>query len=169
MAKCSFCNKWIIGGVRDGEHRYCDNTCLSNGRLHDLALQIPDDAVTGEVLRIHQGNCPCCGRRGPVDVHESHYVWSALLMTSWKSTKRVSCASCGKKENLKGFFISLFAGWWGFPWGLVMTPVMIIRNLWTLFSHQDALRPSTELVKLVRLDMARTLARDSAAAPQVRQ
>ncbi len=128
--------------------------------LRDIAAAIPDSEVTREVIRIHQGNCPRCGRKGPVDVHESHYIWSALLMTSWNTRQHVVCASCGKKENIKGFFISLFAGWWGFPWGLVMTPVMITKNLWSLFSHQDVLHPSSKLVKLVRQNMALNLAQD---------
>ncbi len=25
--------------------------------------------------------------------------------------------------------LSLFIGWWGFPWGLVYTPMVLIQNL----------------------------------------
>ena len=89
-------------------------------------------------------------RRGPVDVHTSHSVWSALVMTKWRSTPLVCCQSCGTKAKLQGVLSSGLMGWWGFPWGLVMTPVQILRNVGGLFKAPDPAAPSDELVKMVR-------------------
>ena len=38
----------------------------------------------------------------------------------------------GESPLVKGLpytLLSLFIGWWGFPWGLIYTPVVIIQNL----------------------------------------
>ena len=106
------------------------------------------------------GLCPVCSGNGPIDVHTSHEVWSILLMTSWKSLPRISCRSCGVKRQLGGLFFSLFAGWWGFPWGLVMTPVQIVKNVIGLASPPDPMQPSDELLHQMRLIIAEHLIAD---------
>lgn len=159
MARCDYCGSLILfGGSRDGDLRFCNQTCASEGALVRLSSQIPEDVVQKELWDLHQGACPACKGQGPVDVHTSYQVWSALVLTSWKSLPHVSCRSCGVKQQLKGLGISLVAGWWGFPWGLVVTPVQVIRNLIALAKGPDPLNPSPQLEKLVRLYLARTMA-----------
>lgn len=89
------------------------------------------------------------------DVHKSYRVWSALLLTSWKTSPRVSCRSCGVKAQLGDTVFSLVLGWWGFPWGFVMTPVQIARNIAALIGGgKDAAAPSAELERIVGLNLA---------------
>jgi hypothetical protein len=95
-----------------------------------------------------------CEGPGPVDVFTSHRVFSALYVTSWRSIPRVSCRACGTKAQLGGAAYSLFLGWWGFPWGLVMTPIQIVRNLVALSRHADGSAPSPLLEALVREQLA---------------
>jgi hypothetical protein len=50
--------------------------------------------------------------------------------------------------------VSLFAGWWGFPWGLIMTPVQLSRNVIGLVRAPETMGPSPELEKTVRTMIA---------------
>lgn len=86
MTKCSYCGTRILfGGKAHGDRRFCNETCYRKQALVDLSKQVPEDAVHKSVWDIHQGRCPKCGGNGPVDVHVSYRVWSALVLTSWQS------------------------------------------------------------------------------------
>jgi hypothetical protein len=146
-----------MGGVRDGELRFCNEKCQYNAYLQSVADQIPDHLVEQEVLRVHAGLCPLCQGSGPIEVHVAHKVYSVLLMTSWESQPFVCCKSCGVKKQSLGAAFSFFAGWWGFPWGLVMTPVQVIRNLVGVFKSGDSATPSDDLRRIVVASLAEQL------------
>lgn len=155
MAHCSYCNTSILfGGVRHAEERYCNDRCRTMGALLAQSRQVPDNVVQQRVWAVHQGNCPNCRGRGPVDLHVSHWVWSAIVMTRWGSTPRMSCRACATKSQLGGAATSLLFGWWGFPWGLLLTPVQVTRNLAGIFRGPDAMKPSVQLERVVRLEIA---------------
>ena len=165
MPRCAYCNSTIIfGGVRDGDLRFCNRTCWQQGALLSVAQHIPETEVRKRVDAVHQGACPICQRVGAVDVHTSHSIWSALVLTSWKSSPQVSCVVCGRNAKIKATLFSLFLGWWGFPWGLILTPVQIIRNLWGLATAPASFKPSAQLEKLVRLSFAEELQRAQSAS-----
>jgi hypothetical protein len=155
MATCAACNSTIIfGGKSDANGRFCNQKCQARGALLAAANQIPDATIREQVWQIHQGVCPKCGGTGPVDVYVTHTVWSALLLTQWKSTPEVSCRSCGRKSQWIGVASSALLGWWGFPWGLVFTPIQIAKNLAAIARSADASTPSPELEKIVRMRLA---------------
>lgn len=155
MASCDVCSKTILfGGHKADGLRFCGDDCLEQGYVLLQARAIPDDAVAAAVREVHMGLCPVCGGSGPVDVHTSHEVWSLLLLTSWKSLPRISCRSCGVKRQLGGLLFSLVAGWWGFPWGLLMTPVQIVKNVIGLASPPGPMRPSEALGTQMRMILA---------------
>jgi len=156
MGRCGYCDTTIIfGGMRDGDARYCNERCRSAGRLLAASLKVPEDVVRQQVWTLHRGPCPKCKGRGPVDVHVSYWVWSAIAFTRWGSTPVVSCRSCARKSQLANIGFSLLFGWWGFPWGLCLTPVQIVRNSMGLVRGPDDGQPSQQLGKLVRLGLAR--------------
>ncbi len=162
MAKCDACGSTILfGGKRNGDLRFCNDRCLARGASISTAREIPEDVVRQRVWSVHQGRCPRCNGPGPVDVHVSHRVWSALVLTSWKSEPRISCRSCGVKRQIGDAAFSLAFGWWGIPWGLVLTPVQIGRNVVGTMRGPDPSAPSEQLSKHVRL----TLAAQAAATP----
>ena len=66
----------------------------------------------------------------------------------------VAGRSCGIKAQLGSALFSLFLGWWGFPWGFVMTPIQIVRNLVGLAKGPDPAQPSEQLHRMVRIQMA---------------
>lgn len=164
MAKCGYCDTTILfGGVQDGEFRFCNQQCHEKGFLLTIADQVPDEIMEEHLKQVHDGKCPKCGGSGPIDVHTSYTVWSALLMTSWKSRPEVYCNGCGVKAKLGATAISGLFGWWGFPWGIIMTPIQIIRNLAGLVTSPDPLTPSAQLENIVRLNLAAHLVADNRA------
>jgi hypothetical protein len=77
-----------------------------------------------------------------------------LVLTSWKSVPQISCRGCGVKSQLGGAAFSLVAGWWGFPWGLLFTPVQVGRNVFGMLRGPDPLNPSPSLEKAIRMNIA---------------
>ncbi|HSE43043.1 MAG TPA: hypothetical protein VLH08_19945 [Acidobacteriota bacterium] len=164
MAKCGYCNSTVIfGGVKTQEkgERYCNNKCYNSAVLLAVADQIPPETINEQIQQVHQGLCPKCKGGGPIDVHIKYQVWSALLLTSWSNHPQVSCRSCGRKNQLFGVVSSLLFGWWGFPWGPIMTPVQVTRNVIGMLKGPDELRPSPMLERLVRLGIASQLVQQS--------
>jgi hypothetical protein len=155
MAACNTCGTTILfGGTKLGEARYCNATCAQRGQLISLSRQIPADVVVSSVLKVFHGACPKCKGPGPVDVHTSYRVYSMLIVTRWQSFQHVSCRSCGVKSQLGDALFSLVLGWWGFPWGLIMTPVQVTRNLAGTMKNRSEIGPSPELENAVRVWLA---------------
>lgn len=162
MAKCANCGRTIVvGGIKDGDRKFCGRPCYDNAHLSAASLQLPDGFVLEKVQELHGGPCPKCAGAGPVDMHTAYSVWSAGLITRWSQKTELCCRACGRNAKLKATAFSGVLGWWGFPWGLVMTPAQIIRNLGGLLTRQDPSRPSDKLVELVRKNLsARLIAED---------
>lgn len=166
MARCAYCRSMVIvGGVRDGEQRFCNDRCHQGGQLVALSERIDPEDVRAAVAEVRQGACPKCGGAGPVDVTTSHKVWSAVFITSWGSHPQVCCRSCGRKQQLGHLVFSAVVGWWGFPWGLIMTPVQVGRNVAGLFKKYDPYQPSPEMEDVVRMMLASEVAQAAAAQP----
>ena len=59
------------------------------------------------------------------------YCFSVLIMTFRRNTD-VYFIRPGENAVARGMqwtLISLLAGWWGFPWGLIYTPMALAQNL----------------------------------------
>src|SRR5262245_24406322 len=124
MAACGSCGTTVLfGGATVGQTRYCNAKCARRGQILAYSQQIAPDVIYNSVSQVHRGACPRCHGPGPVDVHTSYRVWSALIVTQWQSFQHIACRSCGVKAQIGDGLLSLLLGWWGFPWGLVMTPV----------------------------------------------
>jgi hypothetical protein len=161
MATCHFCGSSILfGGVTDGEMRFCNQDCHNRGFLMAVADQVPPDVLQQHVQQVHGGKCPKCQGPGPIDVHTYHTVWSILLLTQWNSSPEVCCNSCGVKSKLYGMLFSGVLGWWGFPWGIILTPVQVGRNFFGLFSSPNPQQPSPEMLKLIKLQLAADMLAD---------
>ena len=155
MAQCDFCGTTILfAGVRDGELRFCNEECHANGSHLLVARRVPESIVEEYARRLHRGRCPRCKGSGPVDVHMSHRIYSLILYSSWRSRPHICCRSCGVKSQVGDTLYCLLFGWWGIPWGLVLTPVQIFKNMVSIFRRPDALRPSEKLKHLVSLEIA---------------
>lgn len=155
MASCAYCDTTILfGGKRHGDLRFCNDKCLAAGAVAQTAAALPAADVALHVAKVHRGNCPQCDGQGPVDVHTSHRVWSALVMTQWSSRPLICCQRCGTKRKLGDAAFSLVLGWWGFPWGLIMTPVQVVKNVAGAFGGPNPDQPSAQLEKQLRMRLA---------------
>lgn len=59
------------------------------------------------------------------------YVISVLVITFTRNSP-VIFVKGGESRVMKGLLytlLSLFLGWWGFPWGLIRTPMALYTNL----------------------------------------
>jgi hypothetical protein len=155
MARCNACGNIILfGGIKDFGHTFCNEKCLEAGYLMDVSNQLPWDLVAQSISETHQGSCPRCDGNGPVDIHTSHWIWSALVLTSWNSKQELCCRSCGVKSILGATLFCGTLGWWGFPWGMAVTPIQIFRNLKALAFPPDPSKPSGNLEQVVRMHVA---------------
>jgi hypothetical protein len=154
LPRCAFCgNRILFGGRRDSGGIFCSPKCASHAEIVHAARQVPEDVVTARVAATHAGRCPECGGLGPVDLHTSYRVWSAIIVTSWSSHPRVSCRRCAVKAKLEGVIISGILGWWGIPWGPLLTPIQMGRNLVGCVRRSPS-SPSVGLISFVRSSLA---------------
>ncbi|MEO7135110.1 MAG: hypothetical protein ABI024_12925 [Vicinamibacterales bacterium] len=121
-----------------------------------VSQQIPADIVGERVRSVFNGACPQCAGPGPIALHTSHRVVSALFVTSWKTHTALACKTCGNKARFRDGLVSLALGWWGLV-GLVMTPVQVVRNISSFWFESRANQPSQALENLVRREMAQAL------------
>ena len=158
MATCSYCRSTILfGGKREGNLRFCSTSCQERSFLNSVVEELPAEVVEASVRSTHSGNCPKCHGRGPVDVHTSYRVWSAVVLSSCYERQQVCCSSCGWKSKMGDALFCLLLGWWGLPFGLILTPVQIGRNLAGLASSPDYRKPSNRLRRIVRAQLATSL------------
>ncbi|PXV56933.1 hypothetical protein SAMN04487785_10956 [Dyella jiangningensis] len=156
MSSCDQCGKSILfGGQRLDQRRYCSAACARIHPLLEMADRVPVDILQRQVSEWRQSACPKCKRRdGAIDVHEHHRVHSLVLMTQWSTRRNVCCRRCGRREQLLSTLYCATLGWWGFPWGLLVTPVQIVRNVAAL-CRREADRPSAAFEQIVRRQIAR--------------
>jgi len=165
---CAYCGTYILfGGIGEGNARFCNERCRSEGILIGVSRQVPDQIVAEYVRRLHEGACPVCGGPGPVDFRISHRIWSALIVSSSSNRPRLTCRQCGIRANVKDGLFSLAFGWWGLPWGIIMTPIQVGRNVVRVLRPTDDSRPSPELERMVRLRLAADLVGGTAHAASV--
>lgn len=155
MSECSYCGKTILFGGRTIEkRRYCGAACASRHGLLELADQVPHDVLRKHAQAWRAGVCPKCRKNaGPVDVYAEHRVHSFVLITQWRSRRTVCCRRCGRLCQLRGALYSAALGWWGFPWGLLVTPVQIARNVAGMAARAPE-QPTPSFERLVRLQLA---------------
>jgi hypothetical protein len=61
-----------------------------------------------------------------------------------------------RKHQIKAIAYSGFLGWWGVPFGLIVTPYQLVRNGAGMLRRAD--RPSPEFVRAIRVHLAERIA-----------
>jgi hypothetical protein len=123
--------------------------------LPDIAVaDINDEKVLAQAMMIKNGDCPLCQRKkSAVELRTEHWVWSAVFVTRHGYRKALLCRDCGRSRNLKALGRCVLLGWWGVPFGLLITPYKIFANLGE-FLRKDKPQPSEALRDLVRTRLA---------------
>jgi hypothetical protein len=150
MAKCAHCKRIVLfGGKTDGELRYCNQKCLDQDVLRETSELIPQDVLDQRVQAVHRGRCPKCRNEGPVDVHQSYSLWTILYVTHTSTQVHLCCRNCARRAQSWATIRSLLLGIWG-PFGLVLTPVQILRNVSGMIGGPPPYAPSAPLFQLIR-------------------
>jgi hypothetical protein len=148
---CATCGKSILfGGIRDGARTYCSRKCQAGDEAGRLGRRIPVRFVHAHAVGIRGGRCPGCGGPGPLDVYRSYTVWSALVVTKWRTYEHLVCERCAGRRQRRDLLSCALLGWWGIPFGPIATPVQIVRNLAALHADPGADGPSADLREYVR-------------------
>lgn len=159
MSTCEYCGKTIVfGGVRDNDAHFCNQECRKKAVAQILSREIPENVVDQQVTEIHQGLCPICNGSGPIDIHLSYRVYSVIFFTSWKTKQNICCRECAKKSQIGDAVYSFLLGWWGFPLGIIITPIQIVRNILAILKGPDQTWSSNQLRILVKASIASRLA-----------
>ncbi|MDR1958047.1 MAG: hypothetical protein LBQ54_03220 [Planctomycetaceae bacterium] len=154
MSVCAHCGQQILfGGVKQGTLRYCNQKCFDAAFTNQAYETVPEELVEESLEKIHQGECPYCGGPGPVDFHYSYRVMSFLILTQYRTIPKISCASCAKKSNLWNFLVTFVMGWWGVPFGLVLTPIYLARNTFAAMFPASSTQPSSQLREFVCINL----------------
>lgn len=161
MGRCATCRKFIIGGPKQGDLQFCSEQCLEDGFLAPLAQRAAPELVAARAYDAHQQNCPVCGGAGPVDIYTSHTAFSLFWITSWKSQPRLCCARCGTAAIRRGLITTALFGWWGIPFGIVMTPWQLYNGVKSLANRPNPSEPSMELTRRIRIEIARAMVREA--------
>ncbi|RTL29950.1 MAG: hypothetical protein EKK47_12060 [Burkholderiales bacterium] len=154
--ECDFCGSSArFSAVLDEGQRFCSKSCLRSARLLEASEDIPKEAIFQHACRIKEGPCPSCQRTlTRIEVRPYYRVWSVGLFTQWTKRTHICCLSCGRKTNLESLIFSVVLGWWGIPWGLIITPGQIIANITEMLRSRGDSEPSAELIQAARLDLA---------------
>ena len=155
MPRCSHCKKWIVGGMREGDLRFCSDQCHEDGFLCKLVEDVDNDLLSRLVDQLHGQPCPLCNNDGPSDVYVSHTATAFIIHFRWKDLPNVCCRRCGVRHIWRGIIWTSIFGWWHFPGGIVAAPWQILNGIKQLASLPNISSPSARLTKMVKLDLAK--------------
>ncbi len=154
MKTCSACNKRIaLGGEEFGTEIYCGERCKKMGLISASHQILTNEIVQNRIHEVHAGSCPKCGGEGPNDMQWHYTIWSFIVITSHKDIPEVCCRNCGLRKKIGGFFYSILLGWWGFPFGILLTPVQVIRNFIGFFILPKQGKVSRQLDDAIRMEL----------------
>jgi hypothetical protein len=154
MARCHNCNKWILGGIREGTFRYCSTECHEDGFLVLVVESIDLAILDLFVNETHKQPCVICGHSGPVDLYTKYTVTSLIFYFSWSDSPTVCCRQCGVKRILRGFAWTFLFGWWSLPFGVVATPWQLSRSVRQLCPLPNPSLPSEQLRRMLMIRLA---------------
>lgn len=143
---CPTCgNSILFGGIKDGKKKYCSKRCYEADEINRVATTIPENDVEALAQNIHKGHCPKCNGTGPIDIHKSYSVYSILIYTKWQTNEHLLCKKCASKQQATDLVGSLLLGWWGIPFGLIVTPIIILMNTVAMFQDPGIKGPTKAL------------------------
>ncbi|MCP4377494.1 MAG: hypothetical protein GY794_15125 [bacterium] len=165
--ECDFCGQSVrFSTVEDEGQKFCSDDCLRNARLMEASVDIPEQEILKRAAEIQDGPCPACGGGGSrIEWRKSYWVWSALFFTRWGTSAKFCCKKCGIQANLLSIGSCLMLGWWGFPFGLLLTPIQIIANTAAIFRRFDKSKHPEDVMQAARLQLAVVLHEQQVSGP----
>ncbi|MDX2003240.1 MAG: hypothetical protein SFW35_12445 [Chitinophagales bacterium] len=97
--------------------------------------------------------CPECGSQlQHLNGALVYNVRSFVFVTSYSKSIKVACPKCLDKLNNKATLRTLALGWWGFPWGIIRTPMALYKNYGQIKFHHMG-EPNAYLLSFVQLNL----------------
>lgn len=155
-AECDFCgNSAMSKPVIDSGQRFCRPRCLHAARISEAAVDLAEADITAVAQAIQDGLCPSCRQTGSlVEVRHYHRVMSFGVFTRYTKSSKLCCLECGRTENLKSFALTFLLGWWGMPFGILLTPTYLVANIGEMFERRRRGELSEGLVREARYQLA---------------
>ena len=153
MARCSQCQCWMIGGIQEGDLRFCSIKCHEDGFICQLVDGVDDAFLHTYIKEIQFQACPVCKGVGPVDLYTKHVATSLVYASWWKDVPRLSCRQCGVRHVWNGLIWTTIFGWWHFPIGIVTTPWQLLNSVNQLRKLTDNNTPSAGLIRSIKLEL----------------
>lgn len=148
---CPTCGLSVLfGGVKDGDKKYCSKKCYEADEINRIAKHVPNDTVISLAKKIRNGKCPMCQGNGPIDVHKSYFAYSVIIYTSYKTKEHIVCRECARKKQILDLLLCSVFGWWGLPFGIIITPVQLLKNVIALFNSPGQTEPTELMTQRVR-------------------
>ena len=152
---CPSCgNSVLFGGIKEGNKRYCSKKCFQLDEINRIAAKIPDNIVDALVVKLHDGHCPKCHGAGPIDIHKSYSIYSVVIYTKWKTIEHLLCKKCATKQQVSDLAGSLLLGWWGIPFGILITPIISLSNVIAMMKSPGKKGPTKSLKRWARTMLA---------------
>jgi hypothetical protein len=153
VAVCDCCGKYYtFGALKVGRYAFCSGVCSDRGQVLTVLDKLSPAQIEIHVMNAHRAGCPTCAGGGPLDLRRSYWVWSFIVFTRWSTDQRIECIRCSRARQMKALVLSVFAGWWGVPFGLFLTPTQIVRNLVALVLPREV--PSPDFRRAMLFDLA---------------
>lgn len=154
--ECDYCgNSAKYMPIFDAGQRFCSKKCLHAARVSESAVDLSKVEIEQEASKIRSGACPECNqKKSPVEMRFYHMVISYIVLTRYTRKSRLCCARCGRKRNREAMLATALLGWWGFPWGVFMTPTYLIANLGEMFEKRKSDDPSEDLIREAKYRLA---------------
>ena len=93
--------------------------------------------------------CARCGKLdATVRLATVTFVVSAILLSFRRGGRQILCRRCRRLRAAEYSAVSLVAGWWGIPWGLIWTPISVIGNVRTALDSGLDRRANAALLAL---------------------
>ncbi len=91
--------------------------------------ELSNEEIEQYIQTIQSLPCPKCTLQFErLNASLIHKIRSFIFMTNYESKIYIACDTCISKEKNKQLLLNSLLGWWGFPWGLIKTPVFITKH-----------------------------------------
>lgn len=93
--------------------------------------------------------CPICNQtHKKLNGTIAYTVKSFVFFSSFGIKPIIACPECLDKENNNSISSTLLLGWWGFPWGILKTPIYIYKNM-KIKSQNHLEKPNETLLSFI--------------------
>lgn len=108
--------------------RNLDLNILEGARAQNREYSLAE--ITELSQKIRNLPCPLCGSKTlKLNGTVMHTVKSFILFSSFRKEPIIACPDCLDKKNQESITSTVLLGWWGFPWGIIKTPIYIYYNI----------------------------------------